>query len=264
MPGLMIDPAGSSLTLQGERVDLVDGTFWFDHQWGTLAAVGQSEVLRAATNLTPRAPAGWDWFMTHFTGNRQITAFSIHSNERLEFYRQMGTTAPGTMTVPLKAKFMDADAATHDVIGTLSVTEWILSIDTPAPVVYPPTYTWYPNRWEFEFGDDVPEDIRSFVMVPIVQTGQSGFFANGAQYSEGAVYLLDPSGADLGRGFAESVGYAFTLPNQLRLVGVPVTDDSITLYSNTAPDDGMVLASQAYTYLHGAELQEKLGTCIGL
>ncbi len=30
------------------------------------------------------------------------------------------------------------------------------------------------------------------------------------------------------------------------------------------PDDGMVLASQAYTYLHGAELQEKLGICIGL
>lgn len=264
MPGLVLDPAGSSLTLQGERVDLVEGTFWFDHQWGTLAAVAQSEVLRAAGNLTPSAPAGWDWFMTHFSGNRQITAYSIHTNDRLDFYRQMGTTPPGTMLVPLRAKFMDADAVTHDVTGTLSVTEWILSVDTPDPVTYPPTHTWYPNRWEFEFGGDVPEDIRSFVMVPIVQTGQSGFFANGAQYSEGAVYLLDASGADLGRGFAESVGYANTLPNQLRLVGIPVTDETSMLYGPAHPDDGMVLASQAYAYLHGAELQEKLGTCIGL
>ena len=264
MPGLMLDPAGSSLTLEGERVDLVDGTFWFDHQWGTLNAVAQSEIIRAAGNLTPAAPAGWDWFMTHLSGNRQITAFSIHNNDRLDFYRQMGTTPPGTMVVPLQAKFMDADAATHDVTGSLSVTEWILSVDSPDPVTYPPTHTWYPNRWEFEFGEDVPEDIRSFVMVPIVQTGQSGFFANGAQYSEGAVYLRDASGADLGRGFAESVGYANTLPNQLRLVGIPVTDETSMVYGPVHPDDGMVLASQAYAYLHAAELQEKGGMCIGL
>ncbi len=202
--------------------------------------------------------------MAQFDGNRQITANSIHTIDNLGFYRQMGTTPPGTMSVPLSAKFMDPDAVTHDVAGTLSVAVWILSVDTPDPVTYPPTYTWYPNRWEFEFGDDVPEDIRSFVMVPIVQTGQSGFFANGAQYSEGAVYLLDPSGAEIGRGFAESVGYADTLTNQLRLVGIPATDDMMTLFGGNLPDDGMVLASQAYTYLNAAELQETIGTCVGI
>lgn len=66
------------------------------------------------------------------------------------------------------------------------MSDWILSVDTPAPSIYPPTYTWYPNTWEFVFGDDVPEDIRVFTMQPIVTTGQSGFFGGGAQYSEGA------------------------------------------------------------------------------
>lgn len=264
MPGLVLDPSVSSLTLNGEQVDLTDGSFWFDHQWGTLSAVAHSEVVRAAGNLTTPAPTGWDWFMAQFDGDRQITAFSIHTIDNLGFYRQMGTTPPGTMPVPLVAKFMDPEAVTHDVAGTLSVTEWILSVDTPDPVTYPPTHTWYPNRWEFEFGDDVPEDIRSFVMVPIVQSGQSGFFAGGAQYSEGAVYLLDPAGADLGRGFAESVGYADTLTNLLRLVGIPATDDMIALFGGNPPDDGMVLASQAFAYLNAAELDETLGTCLGI
>ena len=202
--------------------------------------------------------------MTQFSGDRQITAYSVHTNDYLEFYRQMGTTPPGTMSTAVKAKYMDSEAVTHDVSGTLAVTDWILSVDTPDPVTYPPTYTWYPNRWEFTFGADVPEDIRAFVMVPIVQTGQSGFFANGAQYSEGAVSLLDPAGADLGRGFAESVGYADTLGNQLRIVGLPATDDALALFGPNAPDDGMMLASQAYAYVHTAELAERSGTCIGL
>lgn len=264
IPELVVDPSVSSLTLNGEEVTLTEGTFWFDHQWGTLGAVAHTEVLRAAGNLTPTAPTGWDWFMAQFHGNRQITSYSIHTVDYLTFYRQMGTTPPGTMTVPLNAKYMDADAVTHTVAGTLSVTEWILSVDTPSPETYPPTYTWYPNRWEFQFGNDVPEDIRAYVMVPIVQTGQSGFFAGGAQYSEGAVYLLDPSGADLGRGFAESVGYADTLPNLLRLVGIHATDDMLTLFGPNSPDDGMVLASKAFSYLNAKELQDTLSMCIGL
>ena len=264
MPGLVLDPAVSSLTLDGEQIDLVEGTFWFDHQWGALSAVAESEVVRAAGNLSAMAPAGWDWFMAHFTGDRQITAYSIHTTDHLDYYHKVGTTPPDTMSVAVRAKYMDPDAVTHDVEGTLSVTEWILSVDTPDPVTYPPTYTWYPNQWEFEFGDDVPEDIRSFVMIPIVQTGQSGFFAGGAQYSEGAVYLRDPSGADLGRGFAESVGYADTLPNLLRLVGVPVTDETLALFGPNVPDDGMVMASQALVFLNSGELQERLDICIGL
>ncbi len=264
VPNLVLDPSVSSLNINGEQVTLTEGTFWFDHQWGTLGAVTHTDVVRAVSNLSPTVQTGWDWFMAQFHGNRQITSYSIHSLDNQGFYRQMGTTSPGAMTVSLNARYMDEEAVTHTVAGVLSVTEWILSVDTPSPETFPPTYTWYPNRWEFQFGDDVPEDIRTFTMVPIVQTGQSGFFAAGAQYSEGAVYLLDPAGADLGRGFAESVGYANTTPNLLRLVGIPASDNMLALFGSNVPDDGMVLASQAFTFLHAGELKDALDMCIGL
>lgn len=264
IPGLVLDGASSSLTIDGTTVALKEGTFWFDHQWGMLAAMPQSEVIRAANNLTPAPPAGWDWFQAQFTGNRQITAYALHTNDYLPFYHQAGANPPGTMNVTLTAKYMDPDAVTHSVEGQLSITDWILSVDTPAASVYPPTYTWYPNKWEFVFGDDVPEDIRAFTMQPIVSTGQSGFFAGGAQYSEGAVYLLGPNGEDLGRGFAESVGYAQTLPNVLRLVGIDATAENMALFGGNPPQPGLVLASQAYILLEQQALADALATCIGL
>lgn len=264
VPGLVLDPSVSTVTLHGETIPLTEGIYWFDHQWGMLSAIPQSEVVRASSNLAPPSSIGWDWFEAQFGEDRQITANSIHSNDFSEFYQQQGVNPPGTMTVPVAAKYMDRDEAVHDISGTLSVTDWILSVDTADPVMYPPTYTWYPNRWEFTFGEEVPEDIRSFVMVPIVETGQSHYFASGAQYSEGAVYLLDPAGNEIGRGFAESVGYANTLSNMLRLVGIPATDDMLGLFSGNPPDEGMVLASQAFAYLHATELEEALGACLGL
>jgi hypothetical protein len=110
----------------------------------------------------------------------------------------------------------------------------------------------------------VPEDIRTFTMAPIVSSGQSGFFADGEQYAEGAVYLLDPAGKEIGRGFAESVEYADTLANRLRLVGLPVNDQTLSLFGQTAPSEELKLASLAYVSLHADELKTVFGTCIGL
>ncbi len=263
IPNLILDGAASTMVLQGKEITLTEGTFWFDHQWGMLSAVAQSEALRAVTNLSPAGPGGWDWFEAQFYEDRQITAYSAHTNDYLEFYFQTGPTPPGTMTVPAHAKYAKS-GATQDVEGTLSITDWILSVDSPDPVMYPPTYTWYPNQWEFAFGEDVPEDIRTFIMKPIVSTGQSGFFSGGAQYSEGAVYLLDPDGNDLGRGFAESVGYAKTEDNKLRIVGIPATDDMLALFGNIPVGPGMLTASQAYAYLNAKEVAEKSGMCLGI
>ncbi|HET9661409.1 MAG TPA: lipocalin-like domain-containing protein [Thermomicrobiales bacterium] len=264
IPGLTLDPEVSTLTLDGTTAKLKEGTFWFDHQWGMLSSIANTDVVRAANNLTPPTPSGWDWFMAQFNGSREITAYAIHSNDYLDFYRQTGPNPPGTMTRAVHAKYMDPDAVTHAIEGQLQITEWILSVDTPAPDVYPPTYTWYPNRWEFTFGEDVPEDIRVFTMTPIVTTGQSGFFAGGAQYSEGAVYLTGPNGEDLGRGFAESVGYANTLSNVLRLVGLDANEENMELFGGNPPQPALVLASQAYVFLNQTELQSVLGTCSGL
>ena len=101
-------------------------------------------------------------------------------------------------------------------------------------------------------------------MEPIVATGQAGFFANGAQYSEGAVYLRDANGDEIGRGFAESVFYALTVPNQLRLAGVPDSDEMLAHIEDNAPSDALKLISEAYVALNAGELQKVLGTCLGL
>jgi hypothetical protein len=261
---LKIDGAASTLILDGEEIALADGTFWFDHQWGMLNALPHSEVIRAANNLNPVTPGGWDWFQAQFFDGQVITASALHAPENAAFFNQTGITPPGTMTVPVNAKYIDADFNVADVIGSLAISEWILSVDSPSPEIYPPTHTWYPNRWEFTFGDKVPESIRTFVMTPIVNSGQSGYFANGAQYSEGAVYIQDAAGNDAGRGFAESTAYANTLGNQLRLVGIPATDDMLTLFGKNPPDQGMVLASQAYLALNTPELEKVVGVCYGL
>ena len=101
-------------------------------------------------------------------------------------------------------------------------------------------------------------------MTPIVSGGQSGYFAAGAQYAEGLVYLTDPAGSDIGRGFAESVSYADTLANQVRLAGLPVTVEMLALLGPQEPSELLKLASEAYVALHADELQKIAGTCIGL
>src|SRR5204862_6008449 len=142
-------------------------------------------VLRAADNIGSPGPEGWDWFEAQFIGDRQLTAVAAHKSQYArEFYDQKGALAPGAMEIEVGGKFMDASKNTSTVWGTLRVTDWIRAERSPSPDRYPPTGVWHPNRWEFEF-TELPSDIRSFVMTPIVRGGQSTFFANGAQISEG-------------------------------------------------------------------------------
>lgn len=202
MPNLRLDSTKSWLALDGEKVELDSGKFWYDHQWTTgLGPSGSPRVavLRAAGNLAKPGPGGWDWFMAQFDDDREITVAAMHLNDNLAFYEQTGADPPGTMSAPLVGKFIDLDGKARDLQGTLQVTEWKKSDRSPDPDQYPVTHTWYPDHWVFTFGDDVPEEMRSFHMVPIVDTGQAGFFASGAQYSEGAVYLEDGQGRHIGR-----------------------------------------------------------------
>ena len=194
IPGMQLDPADSWIELDGEHIELARGLFWFDHQWGAINGVPQSAVLRAANNSKDPGPGGWDWFMAQFDGSREITVFSTHDNSRMKYYHQTGEQPPPTMTVAVAGTYMDADRATHMVKGKLSVTSWVRATHSPDPSRYAPTNTWYPARWEFSFPEGVPEDIATFVMTPIVDEAQSGFFANGAQYCEGAVVFARRAG----------------------------------------------------------------------
>ena len=123
---------------------------------------------------------------------------SVHSHDMLQFLNQTGPNPPKIMEAEVSGKYIDENNNSKKIKGQIRITEWIRSVKSQDPGLYPPTNTWYPQKWEFRFGEDIPEDIRDFVMIPIVSGGQSGFFGNGLHYSEGAVYLKDNEGNSLG------------------------------------------------------------------
>lgn len=263
IPGIQIDPAATTIRIGDRTIDIVRGELWFDHQWGYIDGVPTSEVLRASNNIGAPEPSGWDWFMTHLAGDRQVTMFAQHQHEYSSFYGQTGEQPPGTMTRRVSGTFMDADASTRMVWGSLEVDAWVKTEHSPRPDRYPATHTWHPNHFRFTF-DDLPDDIATFTMEPIVEGGQSAFFAHGAQICEGAVVVRNAAGEDIGRGFAESVSYADTTRNQLRLAGLPDTDELLALVRPSVPDADTAAANLAYVGDHQDELAQVVANAKGL
>lgn len=264
IPNIALDPTCSTLQIDGKTVKLERGSFWFDRQWGYLNGVARSRVLRAATYSADPNPVGWDWFMAQLDGDRQLTVFATHHHDFAEFYQQTGPTPPGVMTVQVGGTYMDADKNTAMTWGTLEVTDWIKADHSPNPDRYLVTDTWYPNRWTFVFDDVVPHDIRQFTMTPIVNMAQTGFFASGAQYAEGAVILTTPDGTDVGRGFAESVSYADTRRTVHRLAGIPDSAAHIESMSNLKTPNALALFNAGYVLAHQRELAQVLADSVGM
>ena len=267
VPNLRVDSDRSVLRINGEEVPLKSGKFWYDHQWcnGMLPAGSpRVKVLRAANNMNKKAAGGWDWFMAQFKGDRELTMASIHSHEMMQFLNQTGPDSPGIMDVEASGKYVDEENNSKNVKGRLKITEWIKSEKSQDPELYPVTNVWYPQKWEFSFGEDVPEDIRNFVMIPIVNGGQSGFFANGLHYSEGAVYLKDPEGNSIGRGFAESTGYADPILNRLKLAGLPATEEMRDKLEIPEPSPFLKLVSSLYILWpsNKSKLKKILTNCV--
>jgi hypothetical protein len=211
---------GSAIGLGSKTISLEKGIFWFDHQWGFLFGNPRSAVLRAANNTKKPDPPGWDWFMAQFEDDRQLTMFAMHRSAYAPYYFQTGPTPPETMRVETSGKYMNEHKELLNTWGTLTISEWVRGEQSPNPALYPATHAWYPNKWEFAFDDNLPEDIRTFKLIPIVDSGQTNFFANGSQYSEGAVYVRGSDDADIGRGFAESVEYADTTDTMFAITDI--------------------------------------------
>ncbi len=222
-------PDESFLKINGEKIVLKDGKFWFDHQWANgLAPAGNPRdlLVRTASRLTEPAPPGWDWFMMQFEDETEIGLSAIHIAENMSFYYQDGEVPPATMTVSTEGKYVDKQGNGYDIKGELVVSQWVRAKTSPDPDRFWVTSVWYPNHWEFKFdGDVVPEDKSHFTMVPIVEHGQYAYFASGMQYSEGGTYIYNEDHQLIGRGFAESVSYADTTMNMLALTGMPETDE---------------------------------------
>jgi predicted secreted hydrolase len=227
VPNLQIDPARSVLRINGQQARLSRGKFWYDHQWGTGFTPGgnpRSEVLRAANRLKTPEPIGWDWLAIQFDDNIELALSALHTKENARFYEQTGPEPPGTMIADCNGAYIDASGSYSSINGQIHVTQWIRS--TVSHGQYMATNTWYPNRVEVILDTAViPGNRRVFTMIPIVDTGQQGFFANGAQYSEGAVYIEDPNGTKIGRGFLESPGYADMRNQMLQIAGLPQTEE---------------------------------------
>lgn len=267
VPNLRVDPDKSTLRINEEEISLKSGKFWYDHQWcnGMLPSGSpRVKVLRAANNMNKKAAGGWDWFMAQFKGDRELTMASIHSHEMMGFLNQTGSTSPGILEAEVSGKYMDEESNFKNVKGRLKIAEWIKSDKSQDPDLYPITNVWYPQKWEFSFGEDVPEDIRDFVMVPIVSGGQSGFFANGLHYSEGAVYLKDVEGNLIGRGFAESTGYADPILNRLKLAGLPATEEMRDKLEIPEPSSLLKLISSLYILWpsNKSKLEKLLTNCV--
>jgi predicted secreted hydrolase len=256
--------SGSRLILDGEDITLNQGKFWFDHQWGNaLEPLGNSrcKVVRAATVLSKTSLSrGWDWFMAQFEGEREMTMYAPHTDKNLDFYWQTGEKLPGTMEVAVKGQYIDSENNVTDMKGTLIIDKWVKSLKSSHPLNYFITNTWYPDRWEFKFKDMVPKDIRHFIMTPIVEGGQTGYNASGAQYSEGGVYIRDPEERYLGKGFAESVYYADAYPNMLHLAGIPDTPEMRKLLKS--PEPSSLLKLKGLLYMAWPPNQKKLKTIL--
>ena len=190
--------------------------------------------------------------------------FAPHAHAYAEVYQQTGDTPPAVMSVAVAGAYMAADKATGIIRGTLEVTAWIKADRSPDPARYLVTDTWYPNGWAFRFAYGVPEDIRTFTMTPIVREAQSGFFANGAQYAEGAVILRNADGREIGRGFAESVSYADTRRTAHRLAGLDESAASIAALRPRKVPLARRLANALYVMAHNKELAAIIGEAAGL
>jgi hypothetical protein len=160
------------------------------------------------------------------------------------------------MTVAVKGQYIDPEHNVIDTRGTLKINKWVKSVKSSNPQHYFITNTWYPDHWEFEFQDMVPEDIRHFTMTPIVQGGQTGYNAGGAQYSEGGVHIRDIEGSLLGKGFAESVYYADAHANIFHLAGIPDTPEMRELLEPPEPSSWLKL--KGFLYMAWPPHQKKI------
>ncbi|WP_421908764.1 lipocalin-like domain-containing protein [Methanolacinia petrolearia] len=184
VPNLQVDPAVSRLSIGGEKIQITGGKFWYDHQWDTgFMPQGSTrpEPLRAfVLTQEQKSVPGWDWMEIQFDDNTEIALSALHTPANIGFYFQTGPNPPGTMTADAKGSYILQNGAYSQINATIQVAEWVKSVVSDGP--YAATSTWYPNRVEVTVNTNiVPADKRNFVMVPIVLTGQQGFFGSGAQ-----------------------------------------------------------------------------------
>ena len=165
--------ATGSLELDGRRLS-VEGTAWFDHQWGDFIAVGGG---------------GWDWFAVNLEDGTDLT-FSLVRDADGSYPLIYGTLVEADGTV----RHLDRDA---------------FSIDVTDRWRSPATGAHYPAGWRIEIpGDDLTIELEPTVAAQELDTRAT----TGVIYWEGSqVVRATRDGTPLGgEGYVELTGYAGT------------------------------------------------------
>jgi hypothetical protein len=168
------------------------------------------------------------------------------------------------MTVSIAGKYMDENNGLHATWGTLTIDGWARAETSPNLSLYPITNVWHPNHWKFKFDKTAPKDIREFSMDQIVPVAQTNYFANSAQYNEGAVILKNPAGEDIGRGFAEAVSYADTSKNAFDLAGFSDNPKLFKILQQQTASFPRRVMSMVYVLFHTKALKEILQKSAGM
>jgi predicted secreted hydrolase len=167
--------ARGTLTLDGKPL-AVDGSAWFDHQWGDFISIGGG---------------GWDWFAVNLDDGTDVT---------LSLVRDTDGTYPliyGTMVAPDgTVRHLDRDA-----FGVAVTNRW----RSPA------TGADYPAGWTVHIpSDDLTIELRPTVAAQELDTRAT----TGVVYWEGSqVVRATRAGTSLGGdGYVELTGYATAVP----------------------------------------------------
>lgn len=260
---------------------------WYDHQWGTgfmPNGAPSHGVVRASQNLTPAPPGGWDWFMFQFyqndkiskDGEVQITVSALHTIGNERFYFQSGSRPADVMKADFVGKYIDEKNNVTNLTGEMQIYEWVQVNFSPNPEIFPPTNTWYPAKYGFMIDGniDIPDALKMFTVTPLIQsgpidgglinTGQTGFFGNGLQYTEGGVIVTDSYGVEIGRGFAEGTNWADCTKGIVNLAGLPVNDQTLGFLK--APNVSLIMkiCSLLKVTFGKAELEQILSEAKGL
>ena len=247
---------GSSLRIGGKTYPLASGKLWYDHQWGTGFMPGgnvNTPGFRAVVNLAQdNQVGGWDWMFGAFDDGTEIALSALHTVDGLPWLNQSGPTPPaGVFTQKAIGSYIDAQGHTVRAVGRMQVSEWVKGGVSHGP--YQAPGVWYPNRFDItlDAAPGLPEDKRTWSLVPIVSGGQQGFFAAGPHYSEGAAYV-EQAGQRTGRGFMESTGYVDATRQSLALSHVAATPAHLAqLSASTEVTDAIKAESIAYLAEHG-------------
>lgn len=167
--------AAGSLTIDGEALD-VDGTAWFDHQWGDFISVGGG---------------GWDWFAVNLDDGTDLTLSLVRDTDG-SYPLIYGTAVAADGSV----SHLNRDDLAVTVHG-----RW----------TSPATGADYPARWTIE----VPADRLTVELTPTVAAQELDTRATtGVIYWEGSqIVEATRAGAALGgEAYVELTGYASTGP----------------------------------------------------